>query len=76
MTGLLEPPGTIIMEPHAEPVAELDALEEKPKKDVYTYASQHQLYSIGWSSRLDRADRLAVGSMVEEYANKVTRIRF
>eukprot|EP00124_Ichthyophonus_hoferi_P003721 Ihof_evm3s343 gene=Ihof_evmTU3s343 len=46
-------------------------MEHKRRKEIYTYASTSPLYTIGWSSRFGFEDRLATGSFIEEYANKV-----
>ena len=63
------------MEAEIESSAALDSAEKVPqKKDVYTYTSQYPLYSAGWTCRPDRSDRLAVGTIIEEYSNKVSRV--
>jgi DDB1- and CUL4-associated factor 7 len=39
--------------------------------EVVQYEAPWPLYGLGWSSRTDRPPRLAIGSFVEEYSNKV-----
>lgn len=41
------------------------------RKEIYKYEAPWTLYSMNWSVRPDRRFRLAVGSFVEEYNNKV-----
>lgn len=63
------------MEQDAEVSVAAKGAGKDEKKDVYTYTSKYPLYSIGWTCRPDRADRIAVGSIVEEYANKVCNLQ-
>jgi len=48
---------------------------ETKKKEIYTYQAPWNLYSCGWSYREDQLFRLAVGSFLEEYANKVSVVQ-
>ncbi|PIK39454.1 WD repeat-containing protein 68 [Apostichopus japonicus] len=41
------------------------------RKEIYKYEAPWTLYSMNWSVRPDKRFRLAVGSFVEEYNNKV-----
>ncbi|KAK3866613.1 hypothetical protein Pcinc_027869 [Petrolisthes cinctipes] len=41
------------------------------RKEIYKYSAPWTLYSMNWSVRPDKRFRLAVGSFVEEYNNKV-----
>lgn len=41
------------------------------RKEIYKYEAPWPLYSINWSVRPDKRFRLALGSFVEEYNNKV-----
>lgn len=41
------------------------------KKEIYTYDSPWLIYGMNWSVRPDKKFRLAVGSFVEDYNNKV-----
>ena len=47
-----------------------------PKKEIYTHSADWTIYGMGWSQREeeDRGFRLALGSFVEEYANRVSII--
>jgi len=44
---------------------------ELEKKEIYTYETPWLIYGMNWSVRPDKKYRLAVGSFIEEYANKV-----
>ena len=41
------------------------------RKEIYKYEAPWPLYSMNWSVRPDKRFRLALGSFVEEYNNKV-----
>eukprot|EP00771_Trimastix_marina_P001706 gnl/Trimastix_PCT/2797.p1 GENE.gnl/Trimastix_PCT/2797~~gnl/Trimastix_PCT/2797.p1 ORF type:complete len:334 (+),score=73.69 gnl/Trimastix_PCT/2797:50-1051(+) len=41
------------------------------KKEIYTYNCPWLIYGMNWSLRADYPFRLAVGSFIEEYTNKV-----
>ncbi|XP_076471078.1 DDB1- and CUL4-associated factor 7-like [Babylonia areolata] len=41
------------------------------RKEIYTYKAPWTLYSLNWSNRPDKLFRLALGSFIEEYNNKV-----
>ena len=41
------------------------------RKEIYKYEAPWTLYSLSWSVRPDKRFRLALGSFVEEYNNKV-----
>lgn len=41
------------------------------RKEIYKYVAPFNLYSMNWSVRPDKRFRLALGSFVEEYNNKV-----
>ncbi|VDN00980.1 unnamed protein product [Thelazia callipaeda] len=47
------------------------------QKEVYRYEAPHTLYSTAWSQHPDPAKRfrLAVGSFIEEYSNKVSIVK-
>ncbi|XP_010654117.1 WD repeat-containing protein LWD1 [Vitis vinifera] len=49
-------------------------VEKKP--GVYTYMAQWPIYSLAWSVRRDKKSRLAVGSFLEDYSNKVEVVQF
>ena len=44
---------------------------EHKKKEIYRYSAPWQLYGMNWSVRPDRRFRIAVGSFIEDYSNKV-----
>lgn len=44
---------------------------EQKKKEIYTYQAPWMVYGMNWSVRADKKFRLALGSFIEEYANKV-----
>lgn len=39
--------------------------------EIYTHESPSLVYALGWSCRPDAPLRLAVGSFVEDYSNRV-----
>jgi len=41
------------------------------KKEIYTYTAEWDVYGLSWSPRPDKPFRIAVGSFIEEYRNKV-----
>ncbi|CAG2174178.1 unnamed protein product [Oppiella nova] len=41
------------------------------RKEIYKYEAQWTVYSMNWSVRPDKRFRLALGSFIEEYNNKV-----
>ena len=41
------------------------------RKEIYRFEAPWTLYAMNWSVRRDKKFRLAVGSFIEEYANKV-----
>ncbi|EFC35605.1 predicted protein [Naegleria gruberi] len=45
------------------------------QKEIYTYNSDWMIYSLSWSVRRDEKYRLAIGSFIEEYRNKVDIIK-
>lgn len=45
------------------------------RKEIYRYEAPWMVYAMNWSMRPDKRFRLALGSFVEEYNNKVKRIR-
>jgi WD repeat-containing protein 68 len=48
---------------------------QQPPNDVYSYDSQWMIYGMAWSERNDKPFRLAIGSFIEEYSNKVTIVQ-
>jgi hypothetical protein len=43
----------------------------KQRKGIYTYEAPWTIYGMNWSVRTDSKFRLAVGSFIEEFRNKV-----
>ena len=41
------------------------------QSEIYTHESPSLVYALGWSARPDRPFRLAVGSFIEDYNNRV-----
>lgn len=41
------------------------------KKEIYTYEAPWTIYAMNWSMRRDMKFRLAIGSFIEEYTNRV-----
>ena len=41
------------------------------RAEIYTYNAKDMIFSLAWSVRKDKKFRLAAGSFVEEYQNKV-----
>jgi WD repeat-containing protein 68 len=44
------------------------------RKEIYRYEAPWMVYAMNWSMRPDKRFRLALGSFVEEYNNKVCQI--
>lgn len=42
-----------------------------PSPEILEYSARWPLYGVAWSKRRDKPPRLAIGSFVEEYSNKV-----
>jgi len=50
--------------------------ETKEKKnEIYTYEAPWPIYGMNWSSRMDHPYRLAIGSFLEDYTNRVDVIQ-
>ncbi|QDZ25938.1 WD40 repeat domain-containing protein [Chloropicon primus] len=48
-----------------------DNMGGQKRAEIYTYNGKDMVYSLAWSVRKDKKFRLAAGSFVEEYVNKV-----
>ena len=48
-----------------------DNMGGQKRAEIYTYGSKDMVYALAWSVRKDKKFRLAAGSFVEEYVNKV-----
>ena len=44
---------------------------EVKKKEIYKYLAPWTVYGMNWSVRPDKRFRLAIGSFIEDYKNKV-----
>lgn len=44
---------------------------QSKRKEIYKYETPWTIYSMNWSVKKDRKFRLALGSFIEEYNNKV-----
>lgn len=42
------------------------------KKEIYKYTAPWPVYAMNWSLRPDKKFRLALGSFIEDYSNKVS----
>jgi hypothetical protein len=47
------------------------SVTQTKRKEIYKYEAQWTVYSMNWSVRPDKRFRLALGSFIEEYNNKV-----
>lgn len=45
------------------------------RKEIYKYEAPWTVYAMNWSVRPDKRFRLALGSFVEEYNNKVRTVK-
>ena len=45
---------------------------ESKKKEIYKYRAPWTIYGMNWSVRPDCKFRLALGSFIEDYSNKVS----
>jgi WD repeat-containing protein 68 len=50
-------------------------MTESTKKEIYTYNAPWTIYGMNWSIRPDQKFRLAIGSFLEDYTNKVEVIQ-
>ena len=44
---------------------------EPKKKEIYKYMAPWTVFGMNWSVRQDKRFRLAIGSFIEDYKNKV-----
>lgn len=44
------------------------------RRGIYTYEAPWTIYGMNWSVRADNKFRLAVGSFIEEYRNRVSEL--
>lgn len=48
---------------------------ESKKKEIYKYLAPWTVYAMNWSVRKDKKFRIAIGSFIEDYRNKVQIIQ-
>lgn len=48
--------------------------QDATRAGIYTYEAPWLIYGMNWSVRRDSKFRLGVGSFIEEYRNKVTKL--
>ena len=48
---------------------------ESKKKEIYKYLAPWTVYAMNWSVRKDKRFRIAIGSFIEDYRNKVQIIQ-
>ena len=48
---------------------------ESKKKEIYKYLAPWTVYGMNWSVRPDKRFRLAIGSFIEDYKNKVRCVK-
>ena len=46
-------------------------MADDKKSELFAYEAPWNIYAMGWSQRKDKPFRLAIGSFIEEYKNKV-----
>lgn len=52
------------------------AEDTNKKQGVHTYIAQWPIFAIAWSMRRDKNPRLAIGSYLDDFANKVELVHF
>jgi hypothetical protein len=64
------------MPPHGALMSNNQQQQQK-RKEVYRYTAPHELYSCSWSMRPEQhlKFRIAVGSFIEEYNNKISIVQ-
>lgn len=55
-------------------MADVTGTATPKKKEIYKYTAPWSVYAMNWSLRPDKKFRLALGSFIEDYSNKVGRI--
>jgi len=48
---------------------------DNKKKEIYKYLAPWTVYAMNWSVRKDKRFRIAIGSFIEDYRNKVQIIQ-
>lgn len=57
------------------PSGERERQNEVKKKEIYKYLAPWTVYAMNWSVRQDKRFRIAIGSFIEDYRNKVQIIQ-
>ena len=57
------------------PSTERERQNESKKKEIYKYLAPWTVYAMNWSTRHDKRFRIAIGSFIEDYRNKVQIIQ-
>ena len=57
------------------PSGERERQTESKKKEIYKYLAPWTVYAMNWSIRQDKRFRIAIGSFIEDYRNKVQVIQ-
>ncbi len=57
-------------------MADVTGTATPKKKEIYKYTAPWSVYAMNWSLRPDKKFRLALGSFIEDYSNKVGRIAY
>ncbi len=52
-----------------------DRPSDTKKKEIYKYLAPWTVYAMNWSVRKDKRFRIAIGSFIEDYRNKVQVIQ-
>ncbi len=60
---------------HGRRPSERERQSDSKKKEIYKYLAPWPTYSMNWSVRHDKRFRIAVGSFIEDYRNKVQIIQ-
>ncbi|OAY40832.1 WD repeat-containing protein LWD2 isoform X1 [Manihot esculenta] len=58
------------------PHRSMQSSSENKRVGVYTYMAQWPVYALAWSVRHEKTRRLAIGSFLEDYSNKVELVQF
>ena len=56
----------------AASVVSSSSREPAKRKEIYRYTAPWSVYGMNWSVRPDKRFRLAIGSFIEDYCNKVS----
>ena len=54
------------------PLHSTPAKDGSKRKEIYRYTAPWTVFGMNWSMRQDKRFRLAIGSFIEDYCNKVS----